>query len=217
MFDNLVTYYIHKRDSLPASDALAYQYILAGNGVFVQAETRFFAALLPVTKGNIRGLPPLRSHFQLRVPRIPARLLDTILADARRARRPDASRPDNGLNEVLYHFHHHGHTVQVKKPAQQATPASVVTAADAAASIIADLHSHGNMRAYFSQTDNADEQGARLYAVIGRLDSVPEMRLRLGLYGYWMPLPLTVVFTGNGPFKDLYQAINHVSPRLETL
>lgn len=204
MFDNLVTYHIHKRDSLPVNDALAYQYILAGNGVFVRAETRFFTALLPVTVCTVRGLPPLHPRFQLLVPRIPARLLDIVLADARRARRPD-----NRLHEVLYQFHHHGRAVQVQKPQQQTSPTSVIThmtaEAEDAASIICDLHSHGNMHAFFSQTDNADEQGTRLYAVIGRLDSNPEIRLRVGVYGCWLPLSLTAVFMGNGPFKDLYQ------------
>ena len=208
MINNLVTYYIHKRDPLPANDALAYQYVLAGNGVFVRAKTRFFTALLPVTACTVRGLPPLRPQFQLLVPRIPARLLDAVLTDARRAQRPNHGRPDNGLNEVLYQFHLHGRAVQVKKPAQQATPTSVATdvttAVADAASIICDLQSHGNMRAFFSQTDNADEQGARLYAVIGRLDSEPEMRLRVGVYGYWLALPLTAVFTNNGPFMDIY-------------
>lgn len=226
MINNLVTYHIHQRDPLPANDALAYQYVLAGNGVFVRAETRFFTALLPVTACTVRGLPPLRHQFQLLVPRIPARLLDAVLADARRARRPDHGRPDNGLNEVLYQFHHHGRVVQVKKPAQQATPTSVATSVTTAVadatSIICDVHSHGNMRAFFSQTDNADEQGARLYAVIGRLDSEPEMRLRVGVYGYWQPLPLTAVFTNNGPFdtlragtvKDLYQEKDDDKQRL---
>ena len=108
--------------------------------------------------------------------------------------------------------------MQVKKPAQQTTPTSVTTsvktAVAAADSIICDLHSHGNMRAFFSQTDNADEQGARLYAVIGRLDSEPEMRLRVGVYGYWLPLPLTAVFTNNGPFKDLHQEKDDDKQRL---
>ena len=213
MIDKLVTYHIHKRDPLPANDALAYQYVLAGNGVFVRAETHFFTALLPVTACTVRGLPPLHPQFQLLVPRIPARLLDAVLADARRARRPD-----NGLNEVLYQFHHHGRAVQVKKPAQQATPTSVATSVTTAvadaATLMCDLHSHGNMRAFFSQTDNADEQEARLYAVIGRLDSEPELRLRVGVYGYWQPLPLTAVFTANGPFKDLYQEKDDDKQRL---
>jgi PRTRC genetic system protein A len=205
MFDNLVTYHAHRCNPLPANDALAYQYILAGNGVFIRAETCFFEALLPIVSCTVRGLNLLQHHFQLKVPRIPARLLGTVLADARRARRPDG-----GLNEVLYQFHHHGRAVQVKKPPQQATATNVLaTGADDTAiddaSIICDLHSHGNMRAFFSQTDDADEQAAKAYSVIGKLDSKPEIRLRVGVYGYWMALPVTAVFTSNGPFKDLYE------------
>ena len=61
------------------------------------------------------------------------------------------------------------------------------------------------MNAFFSQTDDADEQAAKVYAVIGKLDTMPEIRLRVGIYGYWRSLPVTAVFMGSGPFKDLYQ------------
>ncbi len=145
MFDNLVTYHVHKCDPLPASDALAYQYIMAGNGIFIRAETSFFDVLLPIAFCVVRGLPPLRQHFQLKVPRIPARLLDTVLTDAGRARRTDGGLPNNGLNEVLYQFHHHGQTVQVKKPPQQATAVTVLAAGSDDSNILCDLHSHGNM------------------------------------------------------------------------
>ncbi|MCZ7673782.1 MAG: Mov34/MPN/PAD-1 family protein [Chloroflexi bacterium] len=204
MFDNLVTYHIYRQALLPPSDALAYQYILAGNGLFIRAETRFFEAILPIAPCTVRGLVPLRHHFRLKVPRIPARLLDTILTDARRARRPDWGRPGNGLNEVLYQFHHHGQTVQVKKPPQRATGVSVMATSDNDSAILCDLHSHGNMRAFFSRTDDADEQATKAYVVIGKLDTEPEIRLRVGVYGYWQPLPVTAVFTGTGSFKDLY-------------
>jgi PRTRC genetic system protein A len=217
MFDNLVTYHIHKREPLPPNDALAYQYILAGNGLFIRAETHFFDALLPIAPCAVRGLAPLRQQFRLKVPRVPTRLLDTILADARRARRPSGDK--EGLNEVLYQFHHHGRTVQVKKPPQRTGPGSVTAVTDSAPTILCDLHSHGNMAAFWSRTDDTDEQSARLFAVIGRLDTEPEIRLRVGLYGYWRPLPVTAVFTGSssletpnlvgpyraGPFKDLFK------------
>mgnify|MGYP001308347909 CR=1 FL=1 len=200
MFPNLVTYYIHRAEPLPLTNALAYQYVLAGNGLFVRAETRFFSVTLPVAPAVVRGLPLLAAQFQLRVPRLPARLLETILADARRARRPDGA-----FNEALYQFHHHGQTVQVKKPPQRVTGVSVLAAGDNAPTVFCDLHSHGAMAAFFSATDNADEQGARLYGVIGRLDGEPEIRLRVGVYGYWQPLPVTAVFAGRGPCKDLYE------------
>ena len=141
MFDDLVTYHVHKRGPLPASEALAYQYILAGNGVFIRAETSFFDVLLHIAPCTVRSLAPLHHHFQLKAPRIPSCLLNTILTNALHARRADG-----GLNEVLYQFHHYGQTVQVKKPLQQATAVSIVAiggddAASDDASIICDLHS----------------------------------------------------------------------------
>ena len=80
MFPNLVTYHIHRAEPLPPNNALAYQYVLAGNGLFVRAETRFFRVILPVAPVVVRGLPLLAAQFQLRVPRLTARLLETILA-----------------------------------------------------------------------------------------------------------------------------------------
>jgi hypothetical protein len=50
--------------------------------------------------------------------------------------------------------------------------------------------------------DNRDEQGARFYAVIGRIYSRPEIRLRLGVYGDFVDLPAAALFEGLGPFTD---------------
>jgi PRTRC genetic system protein A len=219
MFKNIVTYRVHREDPLPPNDAVAYQYILAGNGLFIRTETSFFDALLPIAPCTVRGLAPLGQQFRLKVPRVPVRLLDTILADARRARRPSKDQADGGLNEALYQFHHYGRTVQVKKPPQRATGLSVMAAGSSDPTVFCDLHSHGNMAAFWSRTDDEDEQSARLFAVIGKLDTEPEIRLRVGLYGYWRPLPVTAVFTDSrpldmlnpigplraGPFKDLFK------------
>ena len=67
------------------------------------------------------------------------------------------------------------------------------------------LHSHHALRAYFSATDDADERGLALYGVVGRLDTAaPEVALRAGAFGHWLPLPWTRVFAGDrGPFRDL--------------
>ncbi|MCI0580176.1 MAG: hypothetical protein L0332_18000 [Chloroflexi bacterium] len=225
MFANLVTYHVYRRPAegagptpldrsgqeLPPYDALAYQYLLAGNGVFIRLQTTFFHSLIPIATCAVRGLAPLHFYFQLQVPRIPERLLATVLADARRARRPDGD-----LSEALYHFHHLGHAVQVKKPPQRATGDSILAPGGSHPAVLCELHSHGNMRAFWSPTDDGDEQAARLYAVIGRLDTTPEIRLRVGAYGYWHPLPLTAVFTGAGGFIDLHLKENNSCPLLPT-
>ena len=88
------------------------------------------------------------------------------------------------------------------KPPQSATAATVVAAEGDTTAVLLDLHSHGAMRAFWSATDDADEQGFRVYGVIGRLDEQPEIRLRLGVYGYWFPLPASALFDGAGGLRD---------------
>jgi len=212
MFTNLVTYHICQGADLPPYDALAYQYLIGGNGVFIRTNCRFFSAVVPVIHHTIRGLALLKPQFRLHVPRIPVSLLESILSDARLA---SSSNDDQPLHETLYHFYHLGHAVQVKKRPQKATAVRVQAEGDGGADVICDLHSHGGMPPFWSPIDNKDEQGARLYGVIGRVDAIrPEMKLRVGVYGYWRPLPLTAVFTANGPFKDLYQEKDDDKQRL---
>lgn len=201
MFDNIVGYYLYRHPPLPSNDAQAYQYVLTATGVYLRAENRFFDVLLPLARCTIRGLTSLRPHFRLKVPRLPGRLLSAVLQDARRVRGTKG-----GLREALYHFHHdglaQGARVRVLKPPQRATATSVVGAEGNASDLILDLHSHGNMSAFWSGTDNGDEQGFRVYGVLGRLDIAPEIRLRLGVYGYWFPLPVTLLFDGPGGLTD---------------
>jgi len=64
--------------------------------------------------------------------------------------------------------------------------------------LIADIHSHNSMAAFFSGTDNRDEKEARIYGVMGRLDQPwPEIKFRAGDgTGGWMDmLPFQVFET----------------------
>ena len=66
--------------------------------------------------------------------------------------------------------------------------------------VIAEFHSHARHRAFFSATDDGDEQGFRVYGVVGRLDTpAPELTLRLGIYGHFAPLHWSQVFDGSPP------------------
>jgi len=199
MFPNLVSYHIFQQPPLPPFDAQAYQYILAGNGLHIRADTAHFHACIPISYCQVRGLPHLQSSFQLKIPRLPAQLLTAILADARRA-----CRSDGELNETLYLLYRQQNRIQVVKPAQQGTPTSVTTTALLDESPLCELHTHGGMPAFFSTTDDADEQACRLYGVLGQVDSRPEMCLRVGIYGHWYLLPLTALFEGNAGIMDCH-------------
>ena len=74
------------------------------------------------------------------------------------------------------------------------------------ANVVLEIHSHHRYPACFSPTDDADEQRLCLYGIIGRLDSPrPEVALRVGAYGYCLPIPWETVFEGNrGVFRDAH-------------
>ncbi len=194
IFDNLVHHQIYRGETIPLT-AQAYDYVLAGNGVFKRAATPHICAQIPISLARVAGLPNLDVELSVRPGRIPDRLLYTVLADAHQ----HAWRHQ----EQMYQFRIEGTAVRLIKPDQRAGSGQVVYQADAGAGIVCDLHSHHAMKAFFSHTDNADEQGFRFYAVIGDLLGRPAIKLRLGVYGDFFPLPVTALFTGRGPFDDL--------------
>ena len=61
---------------------------------------------------------------------------------------------------------------------------------------ILDIHSHtGSMPAHFSGIDDHDEQGFGIYAVAADLRNLfPTVEIRLGVYGYYLPLVKSEVF-----------------------
>ena len=68
------------------------------------------------------------------------------------------------------------------------------------AGVVAEFHSHGSARSFFSATDDRDEQGFRVYGVVGRLDTPePDLSLRVGVYGHFAPLGWRQVFGGPNP------------------
>jgi PRTRC genetic system protein A len=182
-------------DTLP----IPYDYVLDGAGVIKRVSNPHFLAHTRVAHGHVAGLPLLPVGLTLRVPKIPARWLYRVLDHAAQA--------GNGGGvlrpiEQMYHFHYINGQWRVSLPKQQASAARVSYRGGSEATVVLDLHSHHNMSAYFSRTDDEDEQGCRFYAVIGRIYSRPEIRLRLGLYGDFIELPATELFDGLGPFME---------------
>lgn len=192
-FPDLVRHTFLTTPTLPPLTTQAYQYMVAQNGVFLHAQNRFLTAVVPVAPAHnaIRGLHPLHlPAVQLHVPRLPIHLLQTATRHARQ-QRDMAGR----WQEALYRFHHDGSQVRLVCPPQQATSTSVHTITPDTPDILLELHSHGSLRAFWSTTDDADERGFRFYGVLGRLDAPQvEVRLRLGVYGTFLPVPLPTLF-----------------------
>jgi len=185
--------YLVARNGPPPRLGLAYDYVVAGDGLYVVADNRYLAARVPVARATVRGLPSLYASLTLRAGRLPQRFWDQIVAVA-------CARPKC---EVLLAVTLDPTGYRLLRPAQIAGPASVVYRPPRDA--LLQIHSHGAYPAHFSRTDDADEQGFGLYGVVGRLGSErPEVALRVGVYGYFLPVPWEAVFAGDrGPFHDI--------------
>jgi len=194
-----VAYLVHREaKSAPVLlNGKAYAYVIAGNGLFKLASGRHLEALIPVAHCPVVGLPPLMPYARLRRGRIPGQLLQAILKDAR-AQAWDSPR------EAMYHLAiDDRQKIHLSKPGQRAGAAHLGYTGGHDQGIVCDVHSHHEMRAFFSPTDDGDELGFRFYAVVGRIFTQPEIRLRVGVYGSYWTVPVAVLFTGVDPFTEI--------------
>jgi PRTRC genetic system protein A len=190
----LVDYLVARRGP-PERSGLAYDYLLGGDGVFVASENDHLDVRVPVARGFVRGLPDLGALCTLKNGRLPISIWNDLV---------DTGRTWSAVgHEVLlavvwdpplgYRTLRPPQVVGAERVIYRPKPATVL-----------ELHSHHAHPAYFSRVDNADEQALRLYGVVGRLDRPrPEVALRVGAYGYHLPLPWDAVFAGDrGVFRD---------------
>ncbi len=168
-----------------------FNYILAGNGVFIEAESPVIAARIPVAVVEIRGLPALEPKVSLTYGSIPERFWDLAL---------DMFLGNKEIEQYCGVIAHAGYHFYV--PEQEKKEASVKF--QMATGVVIDLHSHGHMRAGFSTKDNEDELGLKLYGVVGSLDETPVVKFRVGVYGYFMELRWNDIFSGTiaGALED---------------
>jgi PRTRC genetic system protein A len=185
--------YLVARKGPPPRRGLAYDYVVAGDGLYVVADNRYVAARVPVARATVRGLPPLYASLTLPAGRLPRGLWDRIVAVA-------YARPER---EVLLAVSLEPTGYRLPRPPQLAGSTSVIYRPPQDA--LLQIHSHGAYPARFSPTDDADEQGFAIYGVVGRLGSErPEVALRVGVYGYFLPVPWEAIFAGDrGPFRDV--------------
>jgi PRTRC genetic system protein A len=194
----LVQHLIVQEDGLlpPIPDCL-YAYILAGNGLFLYAKREDLEVLIPISRASIAGLPLLEPF--LNMPRVPATLVHHVLQASKK----------NLPNEILFWFNFDGdrQVWNLDAPLQVCRPASVfpVDKSDPlGVRALIDLHSHALLGPFFSRTDNKDEQGFRIFAVIGKVNEKPLILVRVGVYGNYWNIPADLVFELPREIVDAY-------------
>ena len=173
---------------LSGVQGIGYDYVLGSGGVYVQSESAHLVARVLVAPCQVRGLAPVAEKVALSHGPIPAQLFEVGLRWFQQA--PDTER--------FFAVRWDGQAYRLVFPEQAGTATSL--AYRPPSGVVAEFHSHGSLSAFFSATDDRDEQGFRIYGVAGRLDTPrPELSLRVGVYGHFAPVEWSQVFDGPDP------------------
>jgi PRTRC genetic system protein A len=186
--------------ALPPIGAFLYEYVLASNGVFVRAQRPEFEAqpLIGHVYNPVRGLPELNPAVSMRTELVPAGLVAAMCLRAYKA----------APREILFYLaQRDGWKLRIPLQHQSAGSVIAVNPFSGGVDTAIEVHSHHSMRAFFSSTDNKEEQvGFRIYAVLGRIDSEqPEIRVRVGIYGHFQEIPANWVFDLPDWMQDVHE------------
>ncbi len=181
-------YLVNHIAGLAGSQGIGYDYVLGLGGLYVQSESANLTARVLIAPAGVRGLAAVSEKLQLTHGPIPTHVFELGLRWFQAA--PDTER--------FFAVGWDGHAYRLVVPPQEGTGSSLTYRPPPG--VVAEFHSHGRHRAFFSATDDRDEQGFRIYGVVGRLDTAqPELTLRLGIYGHFDPLDWRQVFDGVPP------------------
>lgn len=183
----IVNYCLYRDAALPPLPDCLYEYVIAANGVFIRAKRPGMSAMFPIAPAMfpIRGLVPAQPSFHLDR-RMPEWMLRKMLLRAF----------DQGHKEILFYARANPWRITIPEQVQSAGGVHPVDPYAGGAETIMEVHSHHGMGAFFSATDNHEEQaGFRLFAVLGRVTSQsPEIRVRVGIYGHFWEIPADWAF-----------------------
>ena len=178
-------YLVNHPAGLSGSQGIGFDYVLGLGGLYVQSESANLTARIPVAPAQVRGLAAVTEKLEMAHGPIPAHVFELGLGWMLAA--PDTER--------FFAIRWDGDAYRLVVPPQEGTGSSL--SYQPPAGVIAEFHSHASHRAFFSATDDRDEQGFRIYGVVGRLGApTPELTLRVGIYGHFAPLHWPQVFDG---------------------
>lgn len=177
-------------------DAALFEYLLAGNGLFVRARRREFAVSLPLSLQKISGLPNGPIGIAWTKPRIPASLWNRVLSHAQQ------THASSSFKEEVYlvYWDQSLGSWQWRASGRESNWASTI--ADDTLPEYADccieLHTHPPGALNFSGADDRDERGKfRIFAILVDVHDKPKIRFRCGVYDHLIPIP--AVWVGEMP------------------
>jgi hypothetical protein len=176
-------YLVNHTEGLAGIHGLAYDYILAGNGLYLRAKNDLLAVTVCIAPQEVRGLAPVEDSVQLLHGKIPIELLQLAISVM-------CTKP--ATEQYLAITWEGGYSI--KTPVQNQH--SLAVHYETVPNTILEMHSHTDgVPPDFSSIDDRDEKGFQIYGVVGKLRELcPEVNLRCGIYGYMCPIAKEEVF-----------------------
>lgn len=195
-------------DPLPPPSSSLYEYLLAGNGLFIRAKRSHLTVQFPLSFHTVRDLPDLHTQLDISVPTIPEALMTSMLLEAY-----SAWLTPTGPLESLFHFTYADDWI-LTIPEQERTSVSVRPADIANCpsyhSSFVEIHSHHLMVPKFSRMDDEDETGFRIYGVCGHFQKRPSISFRIGVYGHFFSIPASLIADLPPGVHDTYPTVTPI-------
>ena len=150
-----VGYLLKRKDGLTGEPGIGYNYVMAEDGLYVQSESSHIQACIPIATTKIKGLHKLERRIHLVHGPIPRGIFTAGLHWFRET--PETER----FFAVLWE----GEKYRINVPKQDGTE-SRLKYEPPGPGVVMEIHSHGTHSAFFSNTDDQDEQAFRIYGVM---------------------------------------------------
>jgi hypothetical protein len=199
-----IPHYLKTDDGMPRPDDPEF-YWLTREGAFLCRNHPFFATDVP-TRRPVKALAAHAPHCLIRYPKVKTSTLESIVGFFDRVYELHRSEA-----VVLLLWDLDGQRYKIVVPEQEATvseswsgrrsPRDVrykVPVSPPRHLLVGDIHSHGNLEAFASLTDEVDERFRDgIHAIVGRMDQEPpEFHLELAVDGYRFELKMDQLFEG---------------------
>lgn len=192
---------------LAMPDGLMYRYVVGANGVFVQARRKGLEACLwsSALMEPIRGLAEVTPYVKLEPGKVNSKVIEWLFWHARNESPKEALFYLVQREGLLKSFG--DWTIRMPTQVQSAGGVRPVDPFNQSAQeALIEVHSHHTMGAFFSRTDDRDEQGFRIYAVMGMIFEKPTLLVRAGVYGHFWEVPARWIFDLPGWVRDGLEA-----------
>lgn len=176
-------------NQVPPIQAIKFEYLLAGNGLFIRAKRNEFSVCLPLCQVSVKGLPDAHSQITWHKPPIPSRIWQEIRVNARE----DSDSAEFKEDVYVVYWHEQNSEWNWKNIGRKRNYASTIAddSLEEYSEACLEIHTHPPNANHFSQMDDKDEQGKfRIFGILIDVHSAnPKVRWRCGIYDYFVNIP----------------------------